>query len=91
MYLSGMGIQSIANTLNREGVPTRLGAKFKYTGIHKMLRNEAYAGNLLLQKTFKDNHITKRTMINRGELPMYYVENAHEAIIPPETFKRCRR
>ncbi len=90
MYLSGMGIQSIANTLNREGVPTRLGAKFKYTGIHKMLRNEAYAGNLLLQKTFKDNHITKRTMINRGELPMYYVENAHEAIIPPETFKKVQ-
>ncbi|MBQ7580667.1 MAG: recombinase family protein [Clostridia bacterium] len=90
MYLSGMGIQSIANTLNREGVPTRLGAKFKYTGIHKMLRNEAYAGNLLLQKTFKDNHITKRTIINRGELPMYYVENAHEPIIPPETFKRVQ-
>lgn len=90
MYLSGMGIQSIANTLNREGVSTRLGAKFKYTGIHKMLRNEAYAGNLLLQKTFKDNHITKRTIINRGELPMYYVENAHEPIIPPETFKRVQ-
>lgn len=90
MYLSGMGIQSIANTLNREGVSTRLGAKFKYTGIHKMLRNEAYAGNLLLQKTFKDNHITKRTIINRGELPMYYMENAHEPIIPPETFKRVQ-
>lgn len=90
MYLSGMGIQSIANTLNREGVPTRLGVKFKYTGIHKMLRNEAYAGNLLLQKTFKDNHITKRTIINHGELPMYYVENAHEPIIPPETFRRVQ-
>ena len=90
MYLSGMGIQSIANTLNREGIPTRLGAKFKYTGIYKTLRNEAYAGNLLLQKTFKDNHITKRTMINRGELPMYYVENAHEAIIPSETFQKVQ-
>ena len=88
MYLSGMGIQSIANTLNREGIPTRLGAKFKYTGIYKTLLDEAYAGNLLLQKTFKDNHITKRTMINRGELPMYYVENAHEAIIPPEIFQK---
>lgn len=91
MYLSGMGIQSIANMLNREGIPTRLGAKFKYTGIHKMLRNEAHAGNLLLQKTFKDNHITKRTIINRGELPMYYVENAHEPIIPLEIFRRVQK
>lgn len=90
MYLSGMGIQSIANTLNRDEIPTRLVAKFKYTGIHKMLRNEAYAGNLLLQKTFKDNHITKRTIINRGELPMYYVENAHESIIPSEAFRRVQ-
>lgn len=90
MYLSGMGIQSIANTLNREGIPTRLGAKFKRFAISKMLRNEAYTGNLLLQKTFKDNHITKRTIINRGELPMYYVEKAHEAIIPSETFQKVQ-
>lgn len=90
MYLSGMGIQSIANTLNREGIPTRLGAKFKRFAISKMLRNEAYTGNLLLQKTFKDNHITKRTIINRGELPMYYVENAHEGIIPPEIFQKVQ-
>lgn len=51
MYLSGMGIQSIANTLNREGISTKLGAKFKRFAISKMLRNEAYAGNLLLQNS----------------------------------------
>lgn len=90
MYISGMGIQLIANTLNREGISTRLGAKFKRSAISKMLRNEAYAGNLLLQKTFKDNHIAKRTRINRGELPMYYVENAHEAIIPSEIFQKVQ-
>lgn len=63
MYLSGMGIQSIANTLNREGIPTRLGAKFKYTGIYKTLRNEAYAGrksaaseNLQRQPHHKTHH-----------------------------------
>ncbi len=72
LYLSGKGIQSIANTLNKEGYRTRLGAIFKDSGIHDILRNQAYSGNLLLQKTFRENHITKRTMINRGELPMYY-------------------
>ena len=90
MYLSGAGIQTIANTLNREGVPTRLGTKFSYDGIRKILTNEAYAGNLLLQKSFKENHITKRKIINRGELPMYYVENVHEAIVTPGDFKRVQ-
>ena len=90
LYLSGVGIQSIVNTINREGLRTRRGAKFKYDGVWKILQNEAYAGNLLLQKTFRENHITKRKIQNRGELPMYYVENAHEAIVSPESFRAAR-
>lgn len=90
MYLSGMGIQSIANTLNQEGIKTRLGAKFRYPCIHKILLNEKYTGNLLLQKTFRENHITKRTVKNCGEMPMYYVENAHEPIITPEDFQKVQ-
>ncbi len=91
LFLSGMGLQSIANTLNEDGIKTRFGSKFHYAGIYKILRNEKYAGNLLLQKTFRENHITKRKIINKGELPMYYVENAHEPIIPPETFQNVQR
>ena len=52
----------------------------------KILRNYTYTGNLLLQKTYSENHITKKTLVNRGELPMYHAENTHEAIISLETF-----
>ena len=39
--------------------------------------NEKYAGDLLLQKTFTADHLTKKKMKNTGQLPMYHVENAH--------------
>jgi hypothetical protein len=52
----------------------------------KIIRNYTYTGNLLLQKTYRENHITKKTLVNRGELPMYHAENTHEAIISQETF-----
>ena len=90
LYLSGKGVQSIANTLNKDGIKTRFGSKFHYDGIYKILRNEKYAGNLLLQKTFRENYITKRKVINKGELPMYYVEDAHEPIISPESFQKVQ-
>ena len=87
MYLDGQGVEGIANTLNREGVPSRLGNGFGSTGISKMLRNYTYTGNLLLQKVFRENHITKRTQVNNGELPKFHATETHEAIISMETFE----
>jgi hypothetical protein len=55
--------------------------------ISKMLRNEKYAGDLLLQKTFRTDHLSKQTQINRGELPQYFVQEAHEPIIDRATFE----
>ena len=45
-----------------------------------------YCGDLLLQKTYRENHITKKKINNTGQLPQYYVEEAHEPIISKETF-----
>ena len=89
-YLSGMGKLAIAKALNVCGIPTVNGGLWRTSTIIGILRNEKYSGNLLLQKTYISDHITKKTRINRGELPMYYVENAHEAIIPPEIFNMVR-
>lgn len=51
-----------------------------------MLRNEKYKGDALLQKSFTTDFLTKSTKLNEGELPQYYVENNHEAIIKREVF-----
>ena len=89
-FLSGMGIAPIAKKLNREGVPTRRGNLWSKSAIRGVLQRETYTGNLLLQKTYKSDHITKKKMINHGELPMYYVEDSHEAIIDRKTFQRVQ-
>lgn len=85
-YLAGAGFYLIAKRLNEEGVPNPSGAAWIPSAIQKLVRNVNYTGNLLLQKTYSENHITKKMRPNRGELPQYYVENAHEAIIEPELF-----
>ena len=85
-YLNGLGRQAIANKLNDLGIPTRLEKTWHQSTIRKMLRNEIYAGDLLLQKTFRTDHLTKQMRINHGELPMYHVQDAHEPIIDRVTF-----
>ena len=86
LFLEGYGKQAIANRLNALGIPTRMNKSWCQATISKMLRNEKYAGDLLLQKTFRTDHLTKQTRINHGELPQYLVQEAHEPIIDRATF-----
>ena len=55
--------------------------------IASVLKNYTYTGNLLLQKTFRENHLTKHDVKNRGQLPQYHAADAHEAIISLEDYK----
>jgi len=86
-YLSGMGYQAIAKKLNEDGIPSSWGTKWLDSAVQKILCNYTYTGNLLLQTTFRENHITKKQLVNKGEMPMYHAENAHEAIISIETYQ----
>jgi DNA invertase Pin-like site-specific DNA recombinase len=89
-FLSGMGKNAGMKKLTAMGVPTRRGGNWTENTIYQMLRNEKYIGDMLLQKSFREDHIGKKKRINKGELPMYYVENSHEPIIDRETFKRVQ-
>lgn len=86
MYLDGYGKQAIANTLFEEGVPTCLGGEWSATTVGSILRNEKYAGDLLLQKTYVADHITKICKKNNGDLPQYFIRDDHEAIVRREVF-----
>ncbi len=85
-YITGMGVTAVMKTLNANHIKTRNGNPWCKSSVMTVLRNYAYTGNLLLQTTFREDHLTKRTLINNGELPQYHAENVHEAIIPLETF-----
>ncbi len=89
-YLSGMGTSAITKKLNSAGILTRKGNLWGHNAVDKVLKNEAYTGNLLLQKTYRENHITKRVLVNCGELQMYCAEGTHAAIISQETFDTVR-
>lgn len=89
-YISGSGVLSIAKGLNADGITTRLGHAWRECTVASLLRNCSYEGSLLLQKTFKDSHLTKRKVKNTGELPMYAAEDTHEAIIAPADFEQVQ-
>ena len=86
-YLDGLGATAIMKGLNEDGIRTRVGKPWRMGGVLKVLKNYNYTGNLLLQKTYSENHLTKRKMINCGEQPQYHVEGAHEAIIDLATWE----
>ena len=86
MYLDGMGGERIMRALNAEGIPAPEGGLWNAGTIMMMLRNEKYAGDLLLQKSYVNNHVEKKQLPNRGELPQYFVAEDHAPIIDRETF-----
>ena len=86
MYLDGMGRIRIIKSLNNAGIPAPEGGRWNPSVIDMILRNEKYAGDLLLQKYYTNNHVEKKTMVNRGELPQYFVTADHPPIIDRATF-----
>lgn len=85
-YLSGMGKQAIAKMLYELSVPTKSGGLWTAESIRRILTNEKYCGDLLLQKSFRNNHIEKKKTANCGELPQYFAEDVHEPIVEKSVF-----
>ena len=88
-YLSGMGTELIASRLSTEGIP-KDGGKWTWHAVNFILKNEKYAGNVLLQKRYQANEFPFREVRNKGERTMYYVENSHPAIISKADFDRTQ-
>ena len=85
-YLSGLGAVAIAKALNAQGIPSRFGNAWSRSSIMRVLNNYTYTGNLLLQTTYRDNHLTKRRQQNNGQLPKYHIKDSHEEIISLRQF-----
>ena len=87
LFLKGMTPHTIAIHLTEKGIKTPGGKdKWNATTIRRILTNEKYKGDALLQKEFTVDFLTKKTKKNCGEIPMYYIEDDHEAIIDPAVF-----
>ena len=91
-YLNGMSMKQIADSLKADGILT--GGKTKNwqsSGVSKILKNEKYMGDALLQKTYTVDFLSKKRVKNNGIMPQYYVENDHPAIIPKPVFMQVQQ
>lgn len=86
-YLEGASCMKIARGLERDGIRTaRDNPRWHDSTVRKILENEKYMGDALLQKTYTIDFLNKKRGRNNGTLPQYYIEDDHEAIIPKELF-----
>ena len=88
-FLDGQSPRKIAKNLNAENITTRSGCQWSDFSIRTVLKNITYTGNMILQKVYVADPISKRRKLNRGELPRYFVENTHEPIIDEEVFRQA--
>lgn len=90
-FLEGYSIGEIKDMLESAGIKSPTGKdKWYHSTIISMLKNEKFMGDLLLQKTYTVDFLTKEKARNCGEFPQYYVENAHPPIVPKEVFMRVQ-
>ncbi|MFV0341282.1 MAG: recombinase family protein [Anaerocolumna sp.] len=91
MYLEGSSIGEIIKALEADKIKTVTGKETWHPGvIEKMLVNEKYMGDALMQKTYTVDFLTKKRVKNNGIVPQYYIEDNHEAIIPKELFYKVQ-
>lgn len=86
-YLSGASLRMIKERLEMEQIPNVTGgSQWTITAIRSILTNEKYCGDVLLQKTYISDCISRKVIRNTGQLPMYLVQNHHEGIVERKTF-----
>lgn len=84
--IAGESFGAISRDLNSREIPGALGGKWCAQRIRETVGNEKYTGNAMLQKRYRNNHLEKKLCRNTGELPMFYAEETHPAIIDRNTF-----
>lgn len=90
-FLAGGSHMKTAEELIGEGITSINGKPISVSAIGNILRNITYTGNTLLQKTFIQDPISKKKVMNTGELPQYFVQDTHEAIIDMDTFEQVQK
>jgi DNA invertase Pin-like site-specific DNA recombinase len=87
LFMEGKTSSAIAKSLTESDIPSPGGKKrWQVATVDSILTNEKYKGDALLQKRFTVDFLSKKMKDNEGEVPQYYVQNSHPAIIDPDEF-----
>lgn len=91
-FLNGHTVDTIARMFKAEKVKSWDGnSNWQPSAIKSMLRNEKYMGDVILQKSYTTDFLTKKRVKNNGELQMYRIEEDHEPIIDRETWNAVQQ
>ena len=91
LYLQGYGVRKFKRHLEKHGIKTATRKDTWSTStIDRMLSNEKYIGNVLMQKTYTPDFLTGKQEKNDGTFSMFFVENAHEAIVDKGIFEKVQ-
>lgn len=85
-FLLGDSLRMIRNMLNSEAIPYRGEKEWTMPAVRAILTSEKYCGDVLMQKTYVSDCISKKVVKNTGQLPMYLVRDNHPAIISRDTY-----
>lgn len=89
-YVDGIGAEEISVRLNRINIPAPYGKCWRTNQILRILTNEKYVGDTLLQKRFTTDALPFRLVENRGEKPKFYIRETHEPIVQREIFDKVQ-
>ncbi len=89
-YLAGHGAYKMAKLLNAEGIPTLTGSIWNESSILDILKDEKYKGDVILQKTYTPNHLTKFKKRNKGEVDSFYIKDNHPPIVLREVWQQVQ-
>lgn len=86
-FLRGASIRMIRDELQQRQIPNAAGSPdWTSNAVRSILTNEKYVGDVLMQKTFRQDCISRKEIRNTGQLPMYLIQNNHEPIVERKIF-----
>lgn len=91
LYLNGYGFTKIVNELVRQKRKDSSGlVRWEATKVSRILHNATYKGYQGYYKSYKNNHLDQKTVINRDEDTYLYVKGRFTPIISEEVWDKCK-
>ena len=89
-YAMGLGRNAIQRKLADMGARSRFGGEWTDAHLRELLRNEKYSGDILMQKYFRADHLSKQDIKNSGQIDRYFMQDHHAPIVDRETFQHVQ-
>ena len=80
-------ITTILKMAKERGFHFRDGSDLKFWHVYRMIRNVIYKGDYIMQRRYIDDN--RRCLVNKGELPSWYIENDHPAIVSRKLWEQA--